>query len=66
MEGLMGFLFFLVSCVLTSAMLCVRAGSVGMMEFFAKPGQIWTQGLSEGLMSYILFWTLLFDLVHIF
>mmetsp|Transcript_15970 Transcript_15970/g.40115 ORF Transcript_15970/g.40115 Transcript_15970/m.40115 type:complete len:116 (+) Transcript_15970:477-824(+) len=66
MEGLSGFLLFFVSCLVTSCMLCVRTGSVTMVDFFAKPNQVWTQGLTEGLMSYILFWTMLFDLVHIF
>ena len=60
------FLFFLVSCFATSAMLCLRMGSLSMSAFFPKPNQVWTSGLTEGLMSYILFWTLLFDLVHIF
>lgn len=66
MEGLPGFFFFLLSCVATSAMLCARMGSVSMFDYFAKPYQVWTDGLTEGLMSYILFWTLLFDLVYIF
>lgn len=66
MEGLSGFLLFLVSCLVTSAMLCARMGSLGMLDYFAKPHAIWTAGLTDGLMSYILFWTLFFDLVHIF
>lgn len=66
MEGFSGFLFFFVSCMATSSMLCARMGSVTMSDYFAKPYQVWTEGLTEGLMSYILFWTLLFDLVHIF
>jgi hypothetical protein len=66
MEGLAGFLFFVFSCFITSGMLCLRMGSLSMSDFFPKPNQVWTSGLTEGLMSYILFWTLLFDLVHIF
>ena len=34
--------------------------------FFKKPKDLWTDGIVEALMSYILFWTLFYDIVHIY
>ena len=34
--------------------------------FFKKPEDIWTEGIMQALMSYILFWTLFYDIVHIY
>lgn len=65
-EGFSGFLMFLLSCFLTSGMLCLKMGSLSMSAYFKSSNQVWTEGLTQGLMSFILFWTLFFDLVHIY
>ena len=37
-----------------------------MKPFFKKPEEIWFEGITQALMSYILFWTLFYDIVHIY
>ena len=34
--------------------------------YFKKPEDIWFEGISQAAMSYILFWTLFYDIVHIY
>ena len=34
--------------------------------FFKKPEDIWTEGIGQAAMSYILFWTLFYDIVHLY
>ena len=34
--------------------------------YFKHATDVWTEGISQAIMSYILFWTLLYDVVHIY
>ena len=63
--GLYGFACFFISTLLLSVGLYLKV-SCEPKPFFKKPEDIWTEGIMQGLMSYILFWTLFYDIVHIY
>mmetsp|Transcript_7220 Transcript_7220/g.12189 ORF Transcript_7220/g.12189 Transcript_7220/m.12189 type:complete len:111 (+) Transcript_7220:93-425(+) len=63
--GLVGFLFFLLSTFVLSAGLYSAMGS-DPKPFFKSSTDVWTAGINEAMMSYILFWTLFYDIVHIY
>jgi len=63
--GLGGFVAFLVSTLLLSCGLFLKV-SCEPKPFFKKPEDIWFEGITQALMSYILFWTLFYDIVHIY
>ena len=63
--GIPGFLAFFLSTFLLSVGLYLKV-SCEPKPFFKKPEDIWTEGIMQALMSYILFWTLFYDIVHIY
>ena len=63
--GLVGFLVFFVVTFALSAMLYLKMGGEPK-PYFKVGGDIWTEGIQQALMSYILFWTLFYDIVHIY
>jgi hypothetical protein len=63
--GIPGFLAFFLSTFLLSVGLYLKV-SMEPKPFFKKPEDIWTEGIMQALMSYILFWTLFYDIVHIY
>lgn len=63
--GLAGAACFLLSTLLLSVGLFLKV-SCEPKPYFKKPDDIWTEGISQAAMSYILFWTLFYDIVHIY
>lgn len=64
-EGLSGIFVFILVTVLHSLMIFAKmAGNVE--RHFRKPRDIFASQFTHGLMSFILFWTLSYDMVHIF
>ena len=63
--GLAGFLVFFLSTFLLSVGLYLKV-SCEPKPFFKRPDDIWTDGITQALMSYVLFWTLFYDIVHIY
>mmetsp|Transcript_19044 Transcript_19044/g.26790 ORF Transcript_19044/g.26790 Transcript_19044/m.26790 type:complete len:108 (+) Transcript_19044:3-326(+) len=63
--GISGFLFFTLSWICTSVMFFSRTGSK-VEDFFQSPWILITHDLFQGAMSFILFWTLCYDIVHIY
>lgn len=62
LTGLVGFLaFLLTNAVLSVGLFLKVAGDA--KPFFRKPNDIWTAGISQAMLSYILFWTLFYDIV---
>lgn len=55
--GLMGFVIFLMTTCVLSVGLYIKV-SCDPQPFFKKPEEIWTEGISQAAMSYIMFWTL--------
>lgn len=63
--GVSGFVCFFISTLLLSVGLYLKV-SCDPKPFFKKPDDIWTEGITQAMMSYILFWTLFYDIVHIY
>lgn len=64
LTGLYGFLaYFLVSGILTSILLLKITSKTRFFDTWSTP---WTEGIFQGLLTYILFWTILYDIVHIY
>ncbi|XP_020586714.1 ER membrane protein complex subunit 6 isoform X2 [Phalaenopsis equestris] len=63
--GLTGFVFYLLIMAVTSLGLLAKAKfSIG--NYFNSLNSIVLDGFFGGLMSYVLFWTFAYDIVHIF
>merc|ERR1719198_1159772 len=64
-EGLSGVFVFIVITLLHSAMIFMKMGG-DVTRHFPKAQDIFVSQFSHGVMSFILFWTLAYDMVHIF
>jgi len=64
-EGLAGFVAFLGTTAVLSVGLYFKV-ACDPKPYFKKPNDIWTEGISQAAMSYIMFWTLFYDIVHIY
>ena len=60
LEGVVGFLAFLASTFVLSVGLYLRL-ACDPKPYFKKPGDIWTEGIQQAAMSYVMFWTLFYD-----
>ena len=57
LTGILGFLaFLLTTCLLSVGMYLNVAGDA--KPYFKSPNDIWTEGITQAMMSYVLFWTL--------
>ena len=63
--GIPGFLVFFLSTFVLSVGLYLKV-SAEPRPYFKKPEEIWTEGIMQALMSYIMFWTLFYDIVHLY
>lgn len=63
--GLMGFVFYFLVMAITSLGLTAKAG-FSIHSFFDSWNRIILDGFLGGLMSFVLFWTFAYDMVHIF
>ena len=63
--GLMGFLFYFVSAAAGGALLMARTGG-RPRSFFTSTSALFTHGFFQGLMSFVLGWTLMGNIVHVF
>ena len=65
LTGLYGFIFFLVSVVILWALLLIKAGT-NWQKYFVSRKTLLTSGLFSGLFTYILLWTFLYGMVHVY
>ncbi|KAL6990124.1 hypothetical protein U1Q18_052599 [Sarracenia purpurea var. burkii] len=63
--GLTGFIFYFLVMAITSVGLISKAG-FSIHSYFDSWNQIIFDGILGGLMSFVLFWTFAYDIVHIF
>jgi|TARA_B100000513_G_scaffold194242_1_gene122748 hypothetical protein len=62
---LLGFIsFFITSLALSAGLFLLMGGAP--KPYFRTASDVWTEGVSQAMMSYILFWTLFYDIVHIY
>ncbi|XP_033624884.1 ER membrane protein complex subunit 6-like [Asterias rubens] len=65
LTGLEGFFFYFIVSFAFSAMLFIKAGR-NWQEFFRFRQPLITSGLLGGLFTYVLFWTFLYGMVHVY
>ncbi|XAR56969.1 hypothetical protein NMG60_11024952 [Bertholletia excelsa] len=63
--GFTGFVFYFLVMAITSVGLITKAG-FSINSYFDSWNQIIFDGILGGLMSFVLFWTFAYDIVHIF
>ncbi|XP_025087704.1 ER membrane protein complex subunit 6-like [Pomacea canaliculata] len=65
LTSLLGFVFYFVSAFVLSVFLTIKAGS-RWNAFFISRKILFISGLFGGLFTYILFWTFLYGMVHVY
>ena len=65
LTGLNGFAFFIIFSLALSLMLAMKAGS-NWNNYFTTRRQIWFDGMIGGLFTYVLLWTFLYGMVHVY
>ena len=63
--GISGFLCFFIATFALSAGLYLKV-LCDPKPFFRKPDDVWTEGITQAMMSFVMFWTLFYDIVHIY
>ncbi|KAJ4721964.1 ER membrane protein complex subunit 6-like [Melia azedarach] len=63
--GLTGFIFYFLIMAITSVGLMAKA-KFSVQSYFDSWNRILLDGFLGGLMSFVLFWTFAYDIVHIF
>ena len=61
--GLLGFLTFFITTFLLSLTLYMKVKG-DPKPYFKDAQAIWTEGVVQSLMSYVLFWTLFYDIMY--
>ncbi|XP_009881047.1 PREDICTED: ER membrane protein complex subunit 6 [Charadrius vociferus] len=65
LTGLHGFIFYFLASVLLSVLLVLKAGR-RWNKYFKSRRPLFTGGLIGGLFTYVLFWTFLYGMVHVY
>ena len=60
-----GFAFYIITCVLLWVMILMKAGP-SWNKFFRERTPILTGTLTGGIGTYILFWTFIYGMVHVY
>ncbi|ELR17488.1 transmembrane protein 93, putative [Acanthamoeba castellanii str. Neff] len=63
--GLGGFIFYAAASALVSLLVLHRTG-YNTSKYFTSPSALWTEAVGQGLLSYVLFWTLFYGFAYIF
>ncbi|CDW55583.1 Rab5ip and Ribosomal S4 and S4 domain containing protein [Trichuris trichiura] len=65
LTGLNGFMFYCLCAFVQSAVWCWKAG-FHLSDYFTHPSAVLTHGVLGGLFTYVLFWTFLYGIVHVY
>jgi len=65
LTGLYGFAFYILYSLLLSVMLAVKAGR-NWANYFQSSYSVWFSGVLGGLFTYVLLWTFLYGMVHVY
>lgn len=67
LTGLAGFSFYFLSALILWLMICYKAGlNDEWRKYFTQRRILLTNGLFDGLFTYVLFWTFLYGMVHVY
>jgi len=61
-----GFAFYLFTAALTAIVCWMKMGGKGVKTYFTSASAFTVDGLVGACMSYVLFWTLLYDIVYVY
>ncbi|CAG8452423.1 9715_t:CDS:2 [Rhizophagus irregularis] len=64
LTGYSGFIFYTLTAILTSFLIWSIKTNANPGVYFRNGSDVWTEGVFGGLFSYVLFWTLLYGIVH--
>ncbi|KAI1287955.1 ER membrane protein complex subunit 6 [Halotydeus destructor] len=65
LTSLYGFAFYFIMAVILWLLVLAKAGS-NWKKYFTSRSSILTSGLFGGIFTYILFWTFLYGMVHVY
>ncbi|CAG5122099.1 unnamed protein product [Candidula unifasciata] len=65
LTGLWGFIFYFITALILSILLLVKAGAQWNSYFITRK-VVFDSGLFGGLFTYVLFWTFLYGMVHVY
>jgi len=65
LTGLWGFVFYFIASLVLSIFLLLKAGSKWNQYFISRKA-LFSNGLFGGLFTYVLFWTFLYGMVHVY
>ncbi|KAL3878459.1 hypothetical protein ACJMK2_030807 [Sinanodonta woodiana] len=65
LTGLYGFIFFFIMAFVLSFLLLLKAGS-NWSKYFPSRKMLFLSGQFGGLFTYVLFWTFLYGMVHVY
>ncbi|XP_062512880.1 ER membrane protein complex subunit 6-like [Corticium candelabrum] len=65
LTGLPGFIFYLLASITMSTILAATAGA-HWEKYVLSKSMLWTDGIASGLFTYVLFWTFLYGMIHVY
>jgi len=67
LTGIIGFIFYFISVIVLWFMVLFKAGSGDKWRrYFRQRDILLTNGIFDGLFTYVLFWTFLYGMVHVY
>ncbi|ORX91544.1 ER membrane protein complex subunit 6 [Basidiobolus meristosporus CBS 931.73] len=66
LTGYTGFVFYLVTAFISSGIIWALMTDFKPELYFKKSRDVWIEGVFGGLFSYVLFWTLMYGIVHVY
>jgi hypothetical protein len=64
--GIGGFAFYAAASALVSLLILHHAAGYHTRKYFPTAAAVWTEGVGQGLLSFVLFWTLFYGFTYIF
>lgn len=65
LTALKGFIFYFIASLFMSILICLKAGTQ-WRKFFISWWDLSTSGIFGGVFTYLLFWTFLYGMVHVY
>ncbi|KAF8977414.1 ER membrane complex subunit 6 [Entomortierella lignicola] len=61
-----GFIFYFIGSAFLSLLIFIVKAKLSPGLYFRQSYNVFTEGIFGGLLSYILFWTLLYGMIHVY
>ncbi|KAG0055872.1 ER membrane complex subunit 6 [Gryganskiella cystojenkinii] len=61
-----GFIFYFLGSAFLSLLIFLVKAKANPAPYFRQPTDVFTEGILGGMLSYILFWTLLYGIIHVY